>query len=93
MSTDQDIALAGYCPVCGQGRQLVAREHSTGSLYVLCEDCESEWDSPDDVSDAERAHRDTHGRSSYVTIREMQSHSWSDKILNKQVDFQPPPTP
>ena len=40
------------CPVCGQGRVLVAAEKDGHSLFVVCEDCESEWNGPNESRDA-----------------------------------------
>ena len=83
MINHNDYAIIGYCAVCGQGRQFVARETSTAISYVCCEDCESEWASPVDAKDFQSALQKRHGASTYVTIGELRRHSWFDNVLNK----------
>ncbi len=41
-----NVAVVGFCPVSGQGRQLVARENSTKRLFIYCNESEADWDSP-----------------------------------------------
>ncbi len=78
-----DIAVVGFCPICGQGRQFIARELSSGELFVMCEDCESEWDDPQRADDLSAALSSDHGRSDFVTVKEMQEHSWFALIQNR----------
>ena len=82
-SAAQDIAVVGFCPLCGQGRQLVAREDSTKRLFVYCEECEAEWESPSDAKGIELATRDKYGFSTLVTPDELRDHKWFSSILNK----------
>lgn len=82
-SAAQDIAVVGFCPLCGQGRQLVARENSTKRLFVCCEECEAEWDSPSDAKAIELATRDKYGASTLVTIDELREYQWFSIILNR----------
>lgn len=71
------------CPICGQGRLLVAIDDSTdGNLFVLCEDCESEWDSPDVAHDIEMATRDRYKFLKYATIDDLRGTIWGN-FLNK----------
>jgi uncharacterized protein (DUF983 family) len=37
----------GECPVCRQGELFAARQEVTGALIVVCDDCGSQWSSPD----------------------------------------------
>jgi hypothetical protein len=39
----------GECTMCGQGQLVPAKRVDTGELLVMCDDCESQWRSPDDV--------------------------------------------
>lgn len=45
----------GECPICGQGQLLAMKSASTGQLLVMCDDCESQWRSPDDAQSFENA--------------------------------------
>ena len=37
----------GECPVCRQGQLFAAKESETGILFLVCDDCGSQWSSPD----------------------------------------------
>lgn len=54
------------CPVCGKGRVLVAAEKDGRPLFVICEDCESEWSDPKQANDGSIATRDHHTFSRYM---------------------------
>jgi hypothetical protein len=71
------------CPVCGQGRVLVASEKGDHALFVLCEDCESEWDEPNESRDPAWATRDRHTFSRYLKPDELMNHKWYPLILNR----------
>ncbi len=74
----KNFAWVGQCPVCGQGRQVIARENDTGKMYVVCEECESEWQNPEDAQAKKPASRDLFGRSTYLTREEIASHPWEE---------------
>ena len=71
------------CPVCGQGRVLVASEEDGHSLFVICEDCESEWNEPDESRNASVADRDRHTFYRYLERDELVDHPWYSLILNR----------
>lgn len=52
-------------------------------LFVLCEDCESEWDSPKDTWDIDQATRDTHKFSRYATLEDVAGHPWRQFIVSR----------
>ena len=71
-----NYASVGQCPTCSQGRQLIARENDTQKLYVVCEECESEWQNPEDARAKRPASRDLFGRSTYLTREDLVGHPW-----------------
>ena len=74
----------GTCPVCSQGRQLVARDEQ-GNFIIYCEDCESLWKSPEDVLSADTAYRnDTGGKLTLVSWEEL-SDDWKSKVFVTQL--------
>ncbi len=73
----KNYAWTGICPVCGQGRQTIACENRSGILYVLCEDCESEWRSPQEARDVDSASRGAFAESTLLTREELADHPWS----------------
>ena len=38
------------CPVCEEGRLFVCKQKDLDRLFLLCEECESAWETPEDVS-------------------------------------------
>ena len=36
-------AWIATCPICREGRVVIAKENSSGRLYLFCEECEAEW--------------------------------------------------
>lgn len=39
----------GECPICRQGRLLAVRGAAHDRLLVMCDDCESQWESPQEA--------------------------------------------
>lgn len=71
------------CPVCGQGRVLVASEKNSYSFFVMCEDCESEWNDSSESHAASEATRDRHAFSHYLEPNELLDHPWYYSVSNK----------
>ncbi len=74
----KNYAAIGTCPICGQGRRIVAKDNASGDLYVLCEECESEWVSPEQSQSIDTATRDVHGRSTLLERDELLEHPWKE---------------
>lgn len=45
----------GECPICGQGQLVAMKSVSTGELLIMCDECESQWQSPDEARSFENA--------------------------------------
>lgn len=71
------------CPVCGQGRVLVAVGQKNKALFLMCEDCESEWNEPSVSRDAVLATRDKHPFLRYLEPDDLINHPWYASVLNK----------
>lgn len=71
------------CPVCGQGRILVATEKDDRALFVICEDCESEWREPSESHEAALATRGRYTFSRYLAPDELEGHQWHSLVLNR----------
>jgi hydrogenase maturation factor HypF (carbamoyltransferase family) len=84
MKNPSIFACVGVCPLCGQGRQVIARENTSGKLYVLCEDCEAEWQNPTDAREIDRASRDTFGISTLLTSADLSDHPWKGFVEGVQ---------
>ncbi len=71
------------CPVCGQGRILVAAERGSDSLFVICEDCESEWSEPQKSTNAALVNVSGHSDLRYLEPYELLDHPWYSSVLNR----------
>jgi hypothetical protein len=83
MTNECDYAYVGFCRICGQGRLFVLRDNVTGDLYVMCEDCESEWLSPSEALNLGSSLKDTHGASTNINVQELEDHEWLEYVTNK----------
>jgi hypothetical protein len=84
MMNDGGAVVKETCVICGQGRLFVAITDSIPKdIFIVCEDCESEWDSPRVTCDKEMATRDKHTFSRYATVEDVAGHLWEKFILNR----------
>lgn len=45
----------GQCSICGQGELLAMKLAGSKRMIVMCDDCESQWDSPEDAKSYNKA--------------------------------------
>jgi len=82
MTIREPYAVVGNCRLCGQGRLIVAKETTTSDLYILCEECESEWESPDATVDSAKATLMKHGQSTLLTREDLATHAWRRFLIS-----------
>ena len=66
------------CKICNQGVAQVARETSTGRLFVVCEECMNEWDDPVLAQGIGAAAFQSHGPYTLVERAEIESSLWAE---------------
>lgn len=72
----REIAVVGNCPVCNQGRLLVARlKGSINDYIIVCEECESHWWKIDDIHSTDLSNWENHIAYEYVEPKELTGHS------------------
>lgn len=69
-----------WCPICNQGWVQIVKEKETGNLFLCCEECESEWNNPEQIL-GEKATRDVYGYIEDPTMDEVKEKKW-DSYLN-----------
>ena len=77
------VSIGEECPVCGQGRLLVAVSTILGELFVMCEDCESEWESPVTAKASKPPTRDKFGFLKFADIDDLTEHPWLQHVNEK----------
>ena len=45
----------GECPICRQGQLVAVKSVLSSKLLLMCDDCESQWSSPQDAESYENA--------------------------------------
>jgi hypothetical protein len=76
-ATMKNYASIGVCRICSQGRLVITRDDESGILYIRCEECESEWVSPEQSRSLDAATQGVHGRSTMLDRAEVLEHPWS----------------
>ena len=70
----------GQCLVCRQGILEIVKEKASGRILVVCDECEAEWENPEDALKKVNGTRGKYGAVSGVTINEIQALRW-DKYI------------
>ena len=65
----------GECPVCRQGQLVAVKNIASGKLMLMCDDCESQWKSPEDAESYENALKNEE-RVVPASDEEVASESW-----------------
>jgi hypothetical protein len=81
MSDQGHLVVLERCPVCGQGRVLIAVTPPPKNMFVICEDCESEWDSPEAACAALHPVRDQYPFIRFAALDDVEMHSWRVCVL------------
>ena len=77
------VSIGEGCPVCGQGRLLITVSTNWDELFVMCEDCESEWEDPASAIAAKQPTRNKFGFLKFASIDDLVGHPWS-QYVNEQ---------
>ncbi len=72
-----------WCTICNQGWVEIVKDRTTKKLFVCCSECESEWDSPDNVKSKDLATQDTFGQIDRPNYDEIVQRGWEKYILKK----------
>ena len=85
MDNDDFSYGIGDCDVCGQGMILIARDKKNNKMLVICNDCESQWSSPESYQQghnslpAEKQHEHVVDAS----LAEIKQEDWNGYIEEK----------
>jgi transcription elongation factor Elf1 len=66
----------GTCPICGQGQVVAVKNPATQQLLVMCDDCESQWRTPDAARSYENALTDEVRDVEPATTEEIKLAGW-----------------
>ncbi|MDL2259149.1 hypothetical protein LJC42_08415 [Eubacteriales bacterium OttesenSCG-928-K08] len=70
----------GECRICNQGMLEIVKESNTGLIFVACDECEGEWNNPEDALKGINGSRSKYGAVSDITQMEIKQMNWSKYI-------------
>lgn len=66
----------GDCPICRQGQLIAVKNPVNQQLLVMCDDCESQWRSPDEAQSFENALPEEIRGVEMATLEEINAAGW-----------------
>lgn len=70
------ISIGNGCPMCHQGRLLIAISIIDDEMFVFCEDCESEWLNPEFAIMNKEPTRNEYKFLRFAGIDDLENHPW-----------------
>lgn len=85
MDNDEFSYGVGVCDVCGQGMVLIARDKINNNIFVICNECESQWASPQDFQKGGNSLSSSEHHHDVVdaTLDEIKKRGWDGFIEDK----------
>jgi formate dehydrogenase maturation protein FdhE len=72
-----------WCPICSQGWVEIVKDVETKELYVMCDECENEWNHPEKVEVSKAKTETNDNRVMKPTDEEIRSANWEKYIINE----------
>ncbi|MEJ9280324.1 hypothetical protein [Ureibacillus thermosphaericus] len=82
MSNNYDFKVV-WCPICSQGWVEIVKDVATQELYVMCSDCETEWDNPENITTSNARIELSENQVTNPTIEEIRNINWEKYIINE----------
>ena len=73
----------GNCDIC-EGNIIIVKEPKFNILLVMCDECQSEWNSPEDFLSGKPVITDEHEKVVDASIQEIINNGW-DKYIRKDI--------
>lgn len=68
-----------WCPVCNQGWVQIVKEKESGTLFVCCSECETEWSNPEEIQ-IENGTQCVYGSTEELTMDEVRKIGWEGAL-------------
>jgi hypothetical protein len=72
----------GWCPFCNQGWVNVVKNSALDKLFLLCEECDTIWDNPDDLKLDNPITREFEDKLELPSTIEVQKIGWDKLIIS-----------
>ena len=73
----------GWCPNCNHGWVDIVKDSNHARLLLLCDECDTVWEKPEDISLNKPATDILTGLISAPTLEEVQRVEWDKYIVSK----------
>ncbi|MGE7978349.1 hypothetical protein [Psychrobacillus sp. NPDC093200] len=72
-----------WCPICSQGWLEIVKDTITDELFILCSECENEWDNPVEITISTAREEVSENIVSEPTLEEISQINWNKYILKE----------
>ena len=72
-----------WCPICEQGWAQIVKEKESGQLFVWCDECDSEWPSPNEVKNLDLATRGNFSEIEDPSEQDIIANDWGRFIVEE----------
>lgn len=66
--------------ICKQGLLEIVKDKLTKKIFICCDECEAEWNNPEDALKGINGTRNKHGEIEYPNIEDILREKWSVSI-------------
>jgi hypothetical protein len=73
----------GECVICRQGRLEILKEKETGKLFIYCEECEAEWETPQDALINQNGSCFKYGLAESAPLKDIKKAGWFSYITER----------
>ena len=70
-----------WCPICRQGAVEFVKEEATRVMFLCCDECEAEWDDPEDINITGKGFPFKYGRVVEPSLEDIQAKGWEKYIM------------
>lgn len=78
---DRYTYKVAWCKICNQGWLEVVKEKTTKRLFICCAECESEWDTPENVNNLEISTQNKYGMVEVPDYDDIVLRGWDKYII------------
>ncbi|PWW17063.1 hypothetical protein DFO73_1347 [Cytobacillus oceanisediminis] len=72
-----------WCPICSQGWIEIVKDVETKELFLMCEECLSEWEHPNNVTVKNVISEINDNQVTAPTHKEIRSADWEKYIIKE----------
>ena len=71
-----------WCPMCNQGWVNIVKDRITKELFLCCQECESEWDTPKEINESNVLPFNTHLQYETPKEEDIVNKNWLKYVID-----------